>query len=694
MESNHPGVLANAIAKSLSAALATLALGVAVVAQDQQSPPLPGRAAQDFAMLFPSRVKTFVKAGYDPDDRPSAASRGNDDGFSGTNLCEAYRSSDQAAPLSVLAHFEGRPGVLGLFFRNFWSDYAGVPYYSGENNRTRIWLDGQLSYDMPLTDYFRNWDDPRGQLPPFTGPFTGHRSGGHLTHAQLRWNNSFKIGLWDDGFHNAARFHRVAATIGTPEGEVPVPDMADWSRIANGRGRWPHAAARAPLGATLTIPPSGSQSVQLSGPATLLELTCTVGAASDWLGLWARFTWDNQATPAVDVPLRVLGGMISPPYSAPVAGLLFANDGSRRISCWWPMPFATSARLTFENHNAVPLNLHVDYCKLDGPYPRPWGYFTAVHRAGLTGTGEPFLGPRITNARGLLRGLMLEDCADTTGRIPNMQLTHLEGDLCLRINGNRGEDHSFDASETSIGRWGWYLSPSDQAFASDSSFQTGIHLRTLPGGAIEGRRLMGSLFVFDPVHFVDGIDTVLEHGVQNQSNADYQLTAFLYVEPGAARTAIRELDIGDPASEAANSVQFTQWSQYTRTSEFFRDQFFGTAPVTDSVRHIRDFLRFRVVRPADADPTRPIGIGLRLDRIGTATAGVCQAAVLVEGQPAGLLHSFTHSTLFPWKEGNECEVELPRSLTDGRTSFTVELRPRAGTDPLKVARVWVYEYSK
>jgi hypothetical protein len=50
--------------------------------------------------------------------------------------------------------------------------------------------------------------------------------------------------------------------------------------------------------------------------------------------------------------------------------------------------------------------------------------------------------------------------------------------------------------------------------------------------------------------------------------------------------------------------------------------------------------------------------------------------------------------VFVWAEGGECEVELPRALTDGKSSVTVELRPRAGSDPLQVARVWVYEYTK
>jgi hypothetical protein len=288
---------------------------------------------------------------------------------------------------------------------------------------------------------------------------------------------------------------------------------------------------------------------------------------------------------------------------------------------------------------------------------------------------------------------MLEDAVDNTGRLANVDLTHLEGDLCVRINGNRGEDHSFDASETSIGRWGWYLSPADRPFVQDTSFQSWMTLRPLPQGFYEGRRVQGSLFVFDPIHFVDGIDIVLEHGVQNSSNAEYGLTAFLYVEPGAARRTIAEIDVGNPTSEAQHQVQFTQWSNYNRAGPFFRDHFFGTSAITDSVRHVRDFLRFRVVRTAEAD-RRPAAVGFRLDRLGDPTTTVCQADVFVDGVHAGLLHCFTHSAVFPWKEGGECEVELPRATTDGKVAFTVEVRPRQGSDPLRIARAWVYEYLK
>lgn len=658
------------------------------------------QVSDNFYKVFPSRVHTAVKASYDPDDRLLAPNQGNDDGFSGINLCEAYRYLDNGTPVSVLAHFEGREGVMGLFFRNFWSDSYNIHPLPGENNRTRIWIDDAVRYDMPLRDFFRNPGMIPAQIAPFDGPFTRHRSGAWLTHAQLRWTDRFIIGLDDTSFSNSARFHRIAATLASPEGDLPMPDQTAWETIANNPGAWPHQHARVPRTVGLVMPADGgADHILLHGPSTLMELTFEVSDPSAWLDLWARFTWDNAAQPQVDLPLRHLGGMASPPASFAMQSLLLDNDGQLRATCWFPMPFAESARIELVNKGPNPHTVRTTVCELPGEPEADWGYFTATHRYELTGTGEPFLGPRLTNCHGMLRALILEDLIDNSGRIPDMHLSHLEGDLCIRINGNRGDDHTFAASETSIGRWGWYLTPADVAFDSDTSFQSGPMARFIAPGVMEVRRIMGSTFVFDPVHFVDGIEIVLEHGVQNLSNAEYMLSAFFYVQPGRARATIAEIDIGNvtpgnPVSEPTHGVQFTAWTTYAQQGAFLRDQFFGTQDVTETVREVRDYLRFRVQPQTELMGEHGYAIGLRLDRLGGPNLGVCQADVFVDGRPAGLLNVFTHNAVFPWKEGGECEVELPRALTDGKSAFTVELRPRAGTDPLRVARLWVYEYLK
>ncbi|MCA8949142.1 MAG: DUF2961 domain-containing protein [Planctomycetes bacterium] len=662
------------------------------------APQLCAQISDNFYELFPSRVHTMVKASYDPDDRINAMSQGNDDGFSGVNLCEAYRYVENGTPVSVLADIEGRAGVMGLFFRNFWTDAYGLPKLPTENNRTRIWVDDPVRYDSGLFDFFRNADDPGGQVAPFDGPFTGNRSGGYLTHAQIRWNSRFRIALDDNSFDNAARFHRVSLTLASPEGELPMPDKAAWEAIANRPGFWPHQAHRHAAIQTLTVPGNGGRShFDLTGPGTLLELTFEVPEQQDWTDLWARFTWDNAAVPQVSLPLRYLGGMISPPYVHPVHSLLLDNDGGTRCTCWFPMPFRQHARIEIENRGAQAVPVKVTRAFKPGMPSGDWGHFVAWFRREITGTGEPFVGPRFEDCHGMLRFLMLEDFADTSGRIPDMHMSHLEGDVCIRVNGNRGDDHTFAASETGIGRWGWYITPADKPFCSDTSFQSSLRARYIGGGVTEGRRIMGSTYLFDPVHFVDGIDIVLEHGLQNSSNADYSLVAFFYLQQGAARRTIAEIDIGnlnplDPRSEPSNNVHSTSWQTYTQQGNFLRDQFYGTPALSETVRHVRDFLRFDVQRPSEND--HPLAIGLRLDRLGGPSTQVCQADVFVDGEHAGLLHVFTHNGVFPWKEGGECEIELPIAVTKRKAGMTIELRPRPGSDPLKVARIWVYEYVK
>jgi len=357
------------------------------------------------------------------------------------------------------------------------------------------------------------------------------------------------------------------------------------------------------------------------------------------------------------------------------------------------MPFAQHAKLEIQNRGAQAIPVQLTHCFKAEAHQAPWGHFVAGFHREITGTGEPFQGPRLQDCHGMLRCLMLEDFADTSGRIPDMHMTHLEGDLCVRTNGLRGDDHTFDASETSIGKWGWYLTPSDLPFQMDGSFNTSVHVSFHIPGAVAVHRMMGSTLVFDPVQFVDGIDVMLEHGVQNLAQADYGFMSILYVQPGAARRTVGELDVGEPAAESAWNAQFGTAPLHQVTSTFFRDQFYGDAPLSDEVRQVVDWYRFTVASPSLAN-NRGLCLGFRLDRLRVGSGGVCQARVFVDGYFAGLLHSFTTNPLEVWKEGGETEIELPRALTDGKANFVVEVRPVAGSQPLRVGNVRVYAYDR
>jgi hypothetical protein len=305
----------------------------------------------------------------------------------------------------------------------------------------------------------------------------------------------------------------------------------------------------------------------------------------------------------------------------------------------------------------------------------------------------PFQGPRLSNVRGMLRALFLENSVNTSGNIGYWDMNHQEGDLCVRINGNRGDDHTFGSTEASIGKWGWYATPVDVPFSSDGSFSSGQLSRFWPNGVLEASRMQGSTFVFDPIHFVSGIDLVLEHGPENRSNADYGLLAVLYLQDGPAREAAARLDVGDEAAEAAHAVEFGSTERYELTAQFYRDPMFGTPPLTDDVREIRDWYRFAVRSPAL--PTyRGLCVAFRVDRPRTDPGGRILADVLVDGQRAGLLACATGNAIYRWKEGGELEVELPRALTDGKGAVTIEVRPRPESEPLAVGEITVYGYTK
>ncbi len=658
-----------------------------------------------FSTLLNPRFKTFVRASSDPEDFPTALSKGNDDGFTGTNQVEDYRETEGASEYAVIAHLEGRPGYMGSYFRNFWGGLAGIFQLPWEDSRGQIFIEGQMLWDLPLSNYFRSPGNLLApQITPFDGPFTQSRAGGSITYTPMVWENSFRLRVEENWFDNAARFHRLTGVLGTWDDVLEVPNRAEWETVYAARGGWPHKTTRVPTMTNLTIPGGGgSQTINLVGPSTLLEVSVTVTDPAHWDGLQARFTWDGQATPAVDVPVYVLGAMVRQPFEptspitpfTPITSLLNNNNGTDKITCYFPMHFTTSADLEFVNTNGKSASITVETAEGTGVHPEPWGYFHGTYDFGVTQTGIAFQGPTYPTGHGMLRYHALESAiTNVPGVIPgNVSLMHIEGDMSIRTNNNKGDDHVYAATETGIGHWGWYDSPSDVPFQTDCSFHSGLLSMPLNKKQFETARLMGSTLVFDPVHYVDGIDIVLEHGPGNEENAIYRFTTFHYIAPNAARDTILELDVGDAADEATRAASFTEAApEYELTHGFFRDTQFQTPDVTDDVRVIDTFFTFSVNEP-NLTNYDAFCIGLRMDRDrGTGDGGIAQADVYVDGIWAGLLHSPQSNQWFRWKEGTELEVELPRPLTAGKTQFTVELRPRAGGDPFNLARLWLYGY--
>jgi hypothetical protein len=102
-----------------------------------------------------------------------------------------------------------------------------------------------------------------------------------------------------------------------------------------------------------------------------------------------RFYWDAEDTPSVEAPIAdffaIGNGTFAPVNSAMVVDVPLAS-----MNCYWPMPFAKHARITFTNDSEKELGLltfQIDYEV--GPIPENAGYFHAQWRRARVKRTDP-----------------------------------------------------------------------------------------------------------------------------------------------------------------------------------------------------------------------------------------------------------------------------------------------------------------
>ena len=220
------------------------------------------------------------------------------------------------------------------------------------------------------------------------------------------------------------------------------------------------------------------------------------------------------------------------------------------FNCYFPMPFATHARIEIENQGTTifgglggRLWCHIDYEKLDEPLPADVGRFhaqwrrenpTLVHKPPAMDAKRSFWGS--CNTDGKDNYVLLE--AEGAG--------HVVG-IFLQVNNIQG---------------GWYGEGDDMIFIDDDTWPPSIHgtgsEEVFGGGAcpneeyaglyhgfllvenkdgenFKGLNAMYRWYVHDPVRFRKRIRHTIEHGHCNDFENDYASVAYWYQsEPHAA----------------------------------------------------------------------------------------------------------------------------------------------------------------
>ncbi|MBP1656668.1 MAG: hypothetical protein H6Q31_1269 [Bacteroidetes bacterium] len=169
-----------------------------------------------------------------------------------------------------------------------------------------------------------------------------------------------------------------------------------------------------------------------------------------------RAYWDGETSPSVEVPVGDFfgTGFAYKHYITPFLGM-----SSGGYYCYFPMPFARSARMEIVNETGQEVQsfyYHINYRQLTQPPSPDIAYFHAVwHREPRTQPGQPYL---ILEAKG--KGHLVGVNMNMQGIDNGMQ--YLEGDEMVYVDGEKRPSLQGTGTEDYF-NGGWYFNKGEFA---------------------------------------------------------------------------------------------------------------------------------------------------------------------------------------------------------------------------------------
>ncbi len=301
----------------------------------------------------------------------------------------------------------------------------------------------------------------------------------------------------------------------------------------------------------------------------------------DYRNAILRCYWDGSDEPSVEVPLGdffCLGHGRIREFSSAMVSVNAGFGSSHGLNAYFPMPFATGARITVENRGPVILGgpagafwYHVEYETYDTGLGEDTHRFHASYRQEqpTCAVGDE---PNVTLHNAInLDGADNYVALDTSGE-GRMVGIHLEVE---NIQGpvwyGEGDDMVFIDNESwppSIHGTG-----SEEVFGGGAcpsseyaAMYAGFHL--VESSDYDGLVAMYRWYVPDPIHFASSLRWTIEHGHANNFENNYASVAYWYQSPLATLPALPAAGamlppLGEGFDEARNLL-------LTRVAEGFR----------------------------------------------------------------------------------------------------------------------------
>jgi hypothetical protein len=380
-----------------------------------------------------------------------------------------------------------------------------------------------------------------------------------------------------------------------------------------------------------------------------------------------RIYWDGETTPSVDAPLKFLvgdGAGVYQPRSRPlVAGFLAGagGDGSTFMdfNLYYPMPFHSSARITFTSPSSAAVDKLGWRVRYQRPFSDPgswWGTFHATY----TSVPQPVPGQDMSF-------LDVAGSGRVVGTVVNFNKVGgtLEGNPTFFIDGsNTPQVQATGTEEWGLGGNYW-----------NGGNQTTLPLGGLPsstnnpaGSDIDGAAEYRFL-VADSVPFNNHLTLRWQHGGTDDSTQPYRAAVLWYGTPTQSAPLTDEVRVGDPVSAASHRYSAPGASPSTLTAAYgYQVEAPSSVDTGDSTTGTTSFIM--ALNPANAGAflRRKSDYGLPNQRANVFLDGVFAGTWYASGSFTG-----TDTSGIPrrWRDD---ELPLPASLTAGRSSVKVQIQ--------------------
>ena len=236
-----------------------------------------------------------------------------------------------------------------------------------------------------------------------------------------------------------------------------------------------------------------------------------------------RMFWEGEENPSVEVPFGDFFG-VGHGLSAPYESAVLSETASPAFNCWWPMPFASSARVEVVNEDVDGiLYFYIDYEEYDQPVPDAL-YFHAQYRQEYPCDGIPGNDINLDGAGNYVI-LEAEGCGHYVGC--NLSIHNEvggwwgEGDDMIFVDGDTWPPslHGTGSEDYFSHAWG---------MQDQRGLYNGTSLFNKDHQDWERKWTVYRWHVLDPVPFEEQIRVTIEHGHANNRSDDYSSLAYWY----------------------------------------------------------------------------------------------------------------------------------------------------------------------